>query len=166
LARMASRRESSAAAFNGARRSTARSRARATCQDVIGSRDAQRRWLGHQVITGSQHGRGMGQGRRRAAARTQYGGAAVGGVAARSVCPSRGCGTRGDGGLGVGVGAEALGPAVAAVLRRSCPVGRWGGLAWPRARHRARARAGRVQIRVALFKRDFLQFFQLKWSKI
>jgi hypothetical protein len=122
-------------AHGGARRA----RARATCPAVIGSRDEQGRWLGHQVVARSHHGHGMGQGRRRAAARTQYGGAAVGGAAAMSVCPSRGCGTRGDGGLGVGVGAEALGPAVAAVLRRSCPVGRWRGLAWPRARRRARA---------------------------
>jgi hypothetical protein len=88
----------------------------------------------------------MGEGRRRAAAGTQYGGVAVGGAAARSVCPSRGCGTQGDGGMGVGVGAEALGPTVAAVLWRSGPVGRWRGLAWPRARRRARARAGGVQI--------------------
>jgi hypothetical protein len=36
----------------------------------------------------------------------KYGGVAVGGAAARLVCPACGCGTRGDGGLGVGIGAE------------------------------------------------------------
>jgi hypothetical protein len=36
----------------------------------------------------------------------------------------------------------------------------------PSARRRARARTDAIQIRVALFKRDFLQFFQLKWSKV
>jgi hypothetical protein len=35
----------------------------------------------------------------------------------------------------------------------------------PSARRRARARTDAVQIRVALFKRDFLQFFQLMWYK-
>jgi hypothetical protein len=39
-------------------------------------------------------------------AQAKYGGVAVGGAAARSVCPACGCGTRGDGVLGVGVGAE------------------------------------------------------------
>jgi hypothetical protein len=34
---------------------------------------------------------------------------------------------RGKDGLGTNVGAEALGPAVAAVLRQSCPVGGGGG---------------------------------------
>jgi hypothetical protein len=39
-------------------------------------------------------------------AQAKYDGVAVGGAAARSVCPACGCGTRGDGVLGVGVGAE------------------------------------------------------------
>jgi hypothetical protein len=47
---------------------------------------------------------------------------------------------RGKDGLGANVGAEALRPAVAAVLWQSCPVGRQRGLAWPRARRRAWAR--------------------------
>jgi hypothetical protein len=36
----------------------------------------------------------------------------------------------------------------------------------PSARRRAWARTDAVQIRVSLFKRDFLQFFQLKWPKV
>jgi hypothetical protein len=36
----------------------------------------------------------------------------------------------------------------------------------PSTRRRARARTDAVQIRVALFKHDFLQFFQPKWPKV
>jgi hypothetical protein len=41
---------------------------------------------------------------------------------------------------------EALGPAVAAVLRRSCSVNQWRGLAWPHARRRAWARTRGARI--------------------
>jgi hypothetical protein len=69
---------------------------------------------------------------------------------------------RGKDELGADVGAEALGPAVAAVPRQSCPVG--GGAA--RRGHEHDVARGcepaRFQFRVALFQHDSLQFFQLK----
>jgi hypothetical protein len=43
-------------------------------------------------------------------------------------------------GFGCGRRSGAMGPAVAAVLRRLCLVGQWRGLAWPHARRRAWAR--------------------------
>jgi hypothetical protein len=73
--------------------------------------------------------------RRARGAHAKYGGAAIGWAAARSVCSACECGTHGDEGLG-----GAVGPAVAAVHRRLCPVDRQRELAWPRAQRRTWAR--------------------------
>jgi hypothetical protein len=125
----ASRRESSAVGFNGARRSTARSR-----ESYLPSFYRQPgRTKAVGLGTKSSHGHGMDAAWARGSdvqrRGTHYDGAAIGGAAERSVCPSRGCGMRGDGGLGVGIGAEALGSTVTARYRRACPVGRRRGLA-------------------------------------
>jgi hypothetical protein len=70
---------------------------------------------------------------------------------------------RGKDGLGTNVGAEALGPAVAVVLRQSCPVG--GGAARRGHAHDVAhgCEPAWLQFRVALFQHDSLQFFKLKW---
>jgi hypothetical protein len=115
-------------AFNGARRSTARSRESdlPSFYRQPGHTKAMAWALSRHTVTAwAPHGPVV----RRATARTQYGGAAIGGATARSACLSHECGTRGDGGLGVCVGAEALGPAVTVRYRRACPVGRRRGLA-------------------------------------
>jgi hypothetical protein len=114
----------------------------------------------------------VAQGRREArtttcaGAQAKYGSAAIVWAAARLVCSARECGTRGEEGVGANVDARPWD-------RRSL----WGtGVrAWSadgaadaaqRARHRAWARTGTVQFQMALFKREFLQFFQLKWTKV
>jgi hypothetical protein len=73
---------------------------------------------------------------------------------------------RGKDGLGTNVGAEALGPAVAGVLRQSFPVGRWRGPAWPRAQRRAWVRVGTVPISSGSVPTRFSPIFLTKVGRV
>jgi hypothetical protein len=116
---------------------------------------------------GPRHGQGGGEARRpitalgwrnaRTAATSLAGGAG-------RFRAARECAARGKGGLGANVGAEALGLAVAAVLRRSCPVG-GAADATQRATSCVAREPARFQLRVALFNCVLLQNFQQKWAE-
>jgi hypothetical protein len=73
---------------------------------------------------------------------------------------------RGKDRLGADVGAEALGPVVAAVLRQSCPVGRRRDPTWPRERRRAWVRAGTVPISSGSIPTQFSPIFPTKVGRV